>query len=370
MDIMSLITDRDNTSSSSKMLMLKDKEVAYIGESAIEVFEQALLPVGLRVYKELSFQKFYSWLNTRVIPLDRENSKKVLNRLGLSQSDKLDIIEYCKGLSLTDCYWIKDVITEDTWESVNLYTNKFSEAVAELAFIGSSDITVSGRIATPETVTQGSYAKCWSREENGIYLYKGNYKNGNESAIEVIVSEMMDLLGVNHVAYTYSEYKGREACKCKNITSDKISIVPFYEFDSFYKVATGKHSSLDYISNLYPKDFYSMLLVDGIFKNTDRHSSNWGFYMNPDTGSLGNLHELFDHNNSLVPEDDDTSILFPNKSLIECGRYAYRKLGKPEGVQTLKKWLKSKSAKKRFHELKLDITLIDFVLERIDKIEL
>lgn len=368
MNLMDLLTS-DNTYEKhvDEYLMLKDTKVLRIGKNSIEILDRRKLPIGLRAYRELSFSNVYEWLNRRVIPLDRENSKKILNRLGLSQQDKISVVRACKALSLTDSYWLKESDSTDTWSKVNLFKNKFSEAVAEIAFVGSSNLTIEGSIATPETTAQGSYAKCWVREKDIIYLYKGNTLNGKESQIEVFVSEVLDVMNIPHVKYEMSSYKGRVGCKCELITNEDISIVPFFEFDSFYKIARGE-SSINYIAKHYSEDFYRMLLVDGIIKNIDRHNFNWGFMMDANTGDVLGLHKLFDHNCSLGIKDEEPSLLYSGKSLLDVAKYAYRKLIKPSYVENLYAWLHSAKCKKLLRRLDLSDDIRNMLIERVSVI--
>lgn len=59
-----------------------------------------------------------------------------LARSGLSSNRPLGIIAACKGLSLNDCYWVCEAGSKDTFSKVNLYENRMSQLLANIAFTG------------------------------------------------------------------------------------------------------------------------------------------------------------------------------------------------------------------------------------------
>lgn len=44
--------------------------------------------------------------------------------------------------------------------------------------------------------------------------------------------------------------------------------------------------------------YYKTIVMDYLCSNRDRHTSNWGFYMNNKTGDIVDIHLLYDHNNA------------------------------------------------------------------------
>ena len=71
----------------------------------------------------------YSWWNERAVPLSRNNLNRLLASRGMSVPEEYLIKNL--GLSLNDCYWIRPVDSDMTWESVNLYTNRFKDNTLE-----------------------------------------------------------------------------------------------------------------------------------------------------------------------------------------------------------------------------------------------
>lgn len=221
----------------------------------------------------------------RHVPLSRKNAKWLLNVLNFTQgSDKLTTLK-CRGLTVTDGYWLK-INPTDKWEDLNLYDNSFAEILDDVALNGRSSVkrfTLQGELKTPECTTDGTYAKCWVREPDGIYLYKTG-DGFKEVEAEVISSSVANKLNLLHVCYTFAERKGRTCCKCKLMSSKEVSIVPYNDVATLYTFLNGK--SIDSIysiekvveyGNGYKLDFYNMLLFDALVGNIDRHGRNWGF---------------------------------------------------------------------------------------------
>lgn len=330
-------------------LMLRDIEILKVINNTVAVINSKMLPIYLRGRSTIDIYKVKDWLSSRILPLDRENSKKILNTLNLSQQNNSYVALTCKALSLVDCYWYRRESDNTVWKDNSLYTNSFSDIISEVAFTGISKQSIQGDYKTPELTGQGSYAKCWVRENNSIYLYKSSTINRYESETECVVSKLLDILDVPHVTYEFLMYKERRSCKCEIMTNEHLSIISFTEFDSFFKRLGN--SALKYIENNWTENYYTMLLVDGIIHNIDRHGYNWGVLM-LENGNIVGLHKLFDHNCSIwIEGGEEYSHIIQGKTLLDVGKYAYKKLGKPPKVLDLINWLETKESYKLFKEM-------------------
>lgn len=176
----------------------------------------------------------YSWLENRVLHLSRSNAKKIISALGLNQNERIKICFACKGLSLTDCYWLKSENDTITWADVNLYENSLSSAIAHIALTGEY-VSVQGRVRTPELTNGGSYAKCWRRLKDGIYMYKtGSLQGtGKEYLVDILCSDILEKLEVSHVIYTLGQSGLRPVSKCKNMTDINLSICEIDYFEGY-----------------------------------------------------------------------------------------------------------------------------------------
>ena len=116
------------------------------------------------------------WLASRSAPVGRHFIRNLMDSLGLninSSSYSRRVLEISRGLSLNDVYWVVSDGFTGTWAECNLYDNRFSEAMAEIAFTGRGRLDPRKASTSPEMTTNGMLPKCWVREEDGIYLYKG-----------------------------------------------------------------------------------------------------------------------------------------------------------------------------------------------------
>lgn len=330
-------------------LMMRDHEVLTCNNGNITVNDYERLPFAMQV-GDVNFIVLFRWMSRRILPIQRENAKTLLNNLRLPQGDALTVAIKCKCLSLIDSYWVRTNYDE-TWDSVNLFHNKFSDAIATVAFTGMSDLSIQANMKTPELTGQGAYAKCWRREGNKIRLYKASTTVGYESESEVLASELLNHLGISAVLYKYSpNFKGRRVSICDNICDEYTSIVPFGDLE-IHASAHGE-DALEIIKSDYREDFYTMVLVDYIIGNTDRHSLNWGvLHDNYDNKILG-LHPIFDLNNSFNFKDANApSIIKERTSMKMFALEAMEELKDYELLDIAIKYLSSRGVRSKHREL-------------------
>lgn len=304
-------------------LMNKDIPLIDIDEDK-DIFDiyydnYAFLPFGLKAFDNLKYVDFVNWAMRRVLVLNRDNAKKLLNICGLSQTDNFEIAKACRLLSIDDCYWLRLDVNE-TWDNVDLRKNSLSKSLAQIALDGVY-ITISGDVTTPEFTNQGSYPKSWERTDNSLRLLKKS-KEYHESEREVLSSKILDILNIEHIHYEMIEPVEKQICACDCMTNDKYSRLNFGEFDLYCR--KKGMSALKYVDEHYPKDFANMLVVDYILANTDRHPGNWGFFVDNNTNMIVKLHPLYDHNSSFDETFNDNygSIVIPGKSMLDAAKMA------------------------------------------------
>ena len=85
----------------------------------IETHEEnkELFPIDLA---EVSESGIESWIKHRSIPKNRAYVDTLLSTLGLSINRPLDIISVSKGLSLNDCYWLKQEGSSDSLSLIHI----------------------------------------------------------------------------------------------------------------------------------------------------------------------------------------------------------------------------------------------------------
>ena len=83
--------------------------------------------------------------------------------LGALKLEKpFDIMRYSHALSLNDTFWMKEESEEVTFADINLYDNKFDEALGWIAFTGLPS-NISCNLITQELTTAGMLPKFWQR---------------------------------------------------------------------------------------------------------------------------------------------------------------------------------------------------------------
>lgn len=267
----------------------------------IEAHEEnkELLPLDLT---EVSENGIESWIRHRSIPKNRAYVDTLLSSLGLSINRPLDIIRVSKGLSLNDCYWLKQEGNSDSFDSVNLYDNRFSRVLGQIAFTGYGSSNVSGLTSSPEFTTNGMLPKCWRRIEGKILLYKGGTmgasNTGNEPYSEFYAYQIGKILGISVVPYSLSKWKNTLCSTCELFTSKDISFVPVGRIVR----SGGMQAVKAYYNKLgaeFEKALNDMLVYDALIFNTDRHYGNFGFLIDSRTNRIIAPAPLFDHGNSL-----------------------------------------------------------------------
>lgn len=275
-------------------------------------------------------QAITSFFASRLLPLTRENAKKIYSLFSFDQAQddhtRALISILCRSVSLQDNYWVKADTDTIKWQDVNLRHNSLSETVAQVSLHGTS-LTLRGEEHTPELNGQGAYAKAWKREPNGLFLYKlGSNGSDIESKIEVTVSKILDKCNIPHVHYYEASSQGRYACKCKCMTTDNLSILSGMDFRAYCSV-NGKDSEREILA-LDKENIYKMWIADYLISNRDRHSMNWGLFYNPNNMELLGCHPLFDHNNAFDQElmkDKNAPYTYDNKmTMREAASFASR----------------------------------------------
>ena len=240
------------------------------------------------------------WLVSRSAPVGRHFMRNLMDSIGLninSPAYHRKALEFSKGLSLNDVYWVVPDDFPGTWAEFNLYDNPFSEAMAEIAFTGHGKFDPRKASTSPEMTTNGMLPKCWVREDDGIYLYKGGTGSagryhhaveGLEPYSEFYAAQVAEALGFRHVKYELAKFKGRLCSKCKLFTSDRLGYLP-----------ASKLPDHDVI--LGDVRFRETFLFDAVIFNVDRHLGNFGYLVDNDANEIVDVAPIFDNGYGLMP---------------------------------------------------------------------
>ena len=280
---------------------------------------------------EVSDENLWKWLSRRVVPRNRRNIDALMAATGLEARNVRGIIEICRGLSLNDVHWVVPNDFKGSWKDCNLYDNEFSQAIALTAFNGmGSAIERLDWISSPEFSTNGMLAKCWRRIDGRVALYKsgtdGAANTGFEPYSEYYASQIAAAMGLDHVEYSLSKFKGYLCSTCNIFTSDKLGYLP-----------AGR--IMNVAEALEDKRFADIFFFDALIFNTDRHLGNFGYLVDNDKNEIVGAAPIFDNGYGLFslalyrPGDrlDEFSDLAKYVSRVKPALYS-KWLGFPGGI--------------------------------------
>lgn len=301
-------------------LMLRDEEVLYFDfdDCVTEVIQEELLPFYLRsnirpsaAVKDIlhNVQEVKSYLSNRIMSLSKDNAKQIYTTFQIPQIDTIDnrvnICIKCKGVSIQDSYWVREDTEDICWSSVNIRQNQLRDIV---------DVSLSGLYPTittsyicPELTTKGLFRKGWIRLGNDLYMLKSDRTNNYvNTKMEILASEILDCFEnkLACIAYVGDIKETREGTEfisiCKNFVDEHHSFVEAWEIMEYLR-----RKNIDFREHClkqWGNRFACIAVLDYIVINTDRHTQNYGFFMNNNTGELDGLAPLFDYNCALVAD--------------------------------------------------------------------
>ena len=241
-----------------------------------------------------------TFIRNRRAPKHRENIEKLLE---MSGCDTLQgFLDISHALSLIDTFWVKPVESRLEWEDLSLYTHPFNDVIAKTAFEGG----LHGRhlsTTSPEYGTDGSFAKCWIRENGTIKMLKrgssGASNAGLEPYSEFYSGQVIEKFTDQFVRYGLRTHNSRICSVCDIFTSEEYGFLPYAAIDTGN---TSFEHVLETMGDLgMEEDVKKMFVLDAVIMNADRHKNNFGFLIDNRTLEIQGMAPLFDHNLALLP---------------------------------------------------------------------
>jgi hypothetical protein len=261
----------------------------------------------LSKYTPLGYVNIATWIENRNYAKHKEHMKRWLKEWGIDTVDGFIQITHCLGLN--DTFWVKPVDSDLKWEKVNLYDNDFTDVACKTAFeTGLYGLQLS--TTTPEFTTDGTFPKCWIKNETGIHILKqglsGASNTGNEPYSEYVSSNICNKIFDDVIAYDLVMYKNKICSICELFTTQQIGYIPFGRYADSTKYYTipglieyfkqydqDKHTDFEY-------KFRKMILMDSIVFNMDRHLNNFGLLFDTDSLQILDFAPIFDFNFSFL----------------------------------------------------------------------
>lgn len=352
-------------------VMHKDRRVARVYEDGrCTISYPSFMPYNLYLESSDDFDSrvnnlnnFYYWCASRVLTLDRKYAKEILRTIGASQAvtdkDRAMIAVSYHGLTLTDVFWIRAAGEKIEFSELNLYNHSLSDAFADVSLRG-KDITIqnSELIMTKDVAgdvgTPGVAPKAWIRQNGDFYLMKDGDERDVEA--ELLASKIVGCFKIDYVPYEEDYFDGVKVSKCKIITSEDRSIVP-YEFIDIYCV-NREINKLEFVLKKDSYAYYMMNIVDYLIGNTDRHWGNWGFFVDNNTNKLQGLYYLMDFNKSFLSYDNIDGALCQTAdrkiTQREAAIEAVEKIGLNQISEVQEEWFSDEKTKDMFMQ-RLDV---------------
>lgn len=290
-----------------KYLLMNKNNIVGVFQKEDSLFE------GDSSYKMLSYNKeqlpigfvdITSWLEGRKASKHNEHLRDIMERLNCSKTE--GFIRVTHATSINDTFWVKKENEQVEWKNISLYQNEFTESISALALEGVGLYNeIFSPTALPEFVSEGSFPKCFTKENGFIYIYKGGsvkyINSGMEPYSETLASEIANFISDNAVSYKLSKLHGKLASKCLLFTDETYGYTPYRNLIEKGKIATLNETYRYFTSLGSEKEFREMLLIDAITFNTDRHMGNYGVLFNNDSLKINKIAPIFDLNLSLFP---------------------------------------------------------------------
>lgn len=241
------------------------------------------------------------WLEDRKAYKHNHHLKQLMIDCGCETTE--GFIKVTHGASINDSFWVKKPDEHLTWNDISFYRNDFNEVISKLAFEGLGLYGLQMSSTSPELTTDGSFRKCWKKEDSQIYLYKrglsGAYNAGLEPYCEALASEIIHKADPSSVQYSVLRFHGGIATKCKIFTNEDIGFVPLRKLVDSGITLEGL---LDFFDALECREqFQRMLVLDAITFNVDRHLGNIGILVENATQKPVAIAPNFDFNLSMLP---------------------------------------------------------------------
>ena len=288
-------------------------------------------PLALQI-DGINYSKIYKWISHRALPLSRKNADKIYIYMTLRlprDNSELELMYLTHSLSINDNYWIADEteIGKVRYEDINLFTNSFNEAMYLVALKGTSPFTISEKCISAEYTGQGTYPKCFVRENNSIFLYKNSPRH--EIVNEIYAGYLASMLGLNTVTYEYKVLSGLECTKSLIETGLNNNWESAFILSEYFSLSGT--TPQEYAIQMYTIDYSNIIIFDGVILNDGRHMKNWAFNIDVNSNSIIGLTKSYDYNKAFQADSKSySSLIFDGNrrlNILSAAREAYRMFG-------------------------------------------
>ena len=157
-----------------------DRCVAKIDKSGrCKIYFKTFMPYNLYLEEKTDIDtlvnnvtNFNYWCATRVLTLDRQYAKEILNSIGVAQAitdkDRAKIALTYRCASLTDIFWVRHHKEKVTFADINLYENHLDKVFVDISLKG-KQYSVQNEYLARDLSTNGCFPKAWRRSSDGFH---------------------------------------------------------------------------------------------------------------------------------------------------------------------------------------------------------
>ncbi len=307
-------------------LMSGDYTIATIKNGIITEADETLLPLYLKRTKDME-----GWLASRAIDSHRTNSRLLKKALRLKTTDDVQTALAVNAATVTDRYWFKPEGSTAVYEDIRFKENYFDQ----LALRGDPDSFSRKPSRTPELTNRGSFEKCWKLIDGKWWMYISG--NNEEFFSELFICKLGEKLGLNMAHY---EMDG-DYIRSRDFTdSAKVNFEPMRSLMDDDEDYENCFNAIYDLSHEFAKQYLLLIWIDSICYNMDRHTENFGFLRNINTGEIISLAPNYDNNIALIAKGYPTDKTRKNDGLIrflsefikssQTAREMYREIDLPK----------------------------------------
>ena len=315
-----------NMQSITGTFMSGDRPIATVKNGVITESDDTLLPLYLKRTKDVE-----GWIASRAIDAHRTNSRLLKRALRLRTTDDVATALAVNAATVTDSYWFKPEGSSAVYEDIRFKENYFDQ----LALRGDPDSFSRKPSRTPELTNTGSFEKCWKLIDGKWWMYKNG--NTGEFFSELFICRLGEKLGLSMAHY---EMDG-QYIRSKDFTGGaEVNFEPMRSLVDDDEDYENCFHVLNAMSPELARQYLMLIWMASVCYNMDRHTENFGFLRDVETGKILSLAPNYDNNVALIargyPSDvsrkSDGLIRFLREFVMNCteAHEMYRQMGLPE----------------------------------------
>lgn len=273
-------------------LMSGDMVIAEIIEGRITPIAREQMPLYLARGGPLE-----NWLESRAIDRHRPNSRILKKMLRLTDTSDSATVLRANAATITDDFWLRPSIEPELrYDQVRFTENHF----AELALWGSFDSFGKGyspeqlRSRTPELTNIGSFEKCWRLEDGAWWMHK-------RGSAEERFSELFICALGKHLGFSMADYLAEDGhIKTRDFTEGKWNYEPAAALVGDEEEYRYNYQRIAPLAPGLGRQYLDILYMDALCFNVDRHTYNYGFLRERNSGVIAAMAPNFDNNIALI----------------------------------------------------------------------